>query len=94
MPVTPSRQRLAAVGAGGALGKQAIFFGAHLASQIVDVFHGVAADALAYHLGGIVDVLRPRQIDGLAEFLDPLFGERKHLIKHALLRRIVAGQSA
>ena len=67
-----SRQGLGAVGGRGAQGEQMVFFRAHLFGQIVDVAHGIAADAFAHNPGGIIHVLRPRKLDGLGEFLDPL----------------------
>ncbi len=88
------RQALTAVGARGALGKQTIFFRAHLAGQIVDVLHGVVADILPHDPGGVVDVLRPRKFDGVAEFLDSLIDQRKHLVSEALLNGIVADKLA
>ena len=72
MAVSDASQGLAAVGVPGAKGKQTVFFGPHLAGQIVDVAHGVAAGALAHDPGGVVEVLGLGQCNGLAEFLDPL----------------------
>ena len=74
-------QGLAAVGVGGTQDKQTILFGAHRPCQSVNAVHGVAADALAHDPGGVIDALAPRQFDGVAEFLDPLIDERKHLVQ-------------
>ncbi len=54
--------------------------------------HGVAADVLTQDLGGVIDALRPRKFDGLAEFLDPLVAKRKHLVEEALLNRAVGDE--
>ena len=84
-----SRQGLAAVGSAGAEGKKTVLFGAHLAGKIVDVAHGVAAGALAYDPGGVVHVLRLRERNGRAEFLDPLIAERNQLVEKVLLNGVV-----
>ncbi len=85
---------MTAVGVGGALDEEPIFFRAHLAGEIVDVLHGVAPDAFAQHPGGVVDALRPRKLDGVAELLNLLIVERKHLLNEALLNGVVADKLA
>ena len=54
------------------------------AGEIVDMFHGVAPDALANDLGGVVHALRPGQFVRRAEFLDPLVVERHDLVESRL----------
>jgi hypothetical protein len=88
------RQRLAAIGIGRALGKQTVFLGPHPHREIFDMFHGVAPDALADDLGGVVHALRPRQLDGGAEFVDPLVIQRHDLADEPPLNRIVADELA
>ena len=56
------------------------------------MFHGVAPDALANDLGGVVHALRAGQFDGGAEFLDPLVVERHYLVDEPPLNRIVADE--
>jgi len=58
------------VGIRGAQDEQPVFSACIPTGEIVDVLHGVATDALAHDLGGVVQMLGPRQFDGLAEFLD------------------------
>ncbi len=66
-----------------------IFFRAHPVRQIVDVVHGVAAVALAYDPGGVVQTLRARQFNDLAEFRDPLIAERAHVVNQARLNGVI-----
>ena len=88
------RQRLAAIGVGRALDKQTVFLGPHPHREILDMFHGVAPDALANDLGGVAHALRPGQFDRRAEFLDPLVVERHDLVDELPLNRIVADELA
>jgi hypothetical protein len=85
---------LTAVGVGGALDEEPIFFRAHPAGEIVDVFHGIAPDAFAQHPCGVVDALRPRKLDDVAELLDLLIVERNHLANQTILNGVVADELA
>ncbi len=58
------------------------------------MLHGVAPDTLAQHPGGVVDALRPRKVDGVAEFLDSLIDERKQLVNESLFDGVAADKLA
>ena len=89
------RQRLAAIGVGRALDKQPVFLGPHPHREIVDMFHGVAPDALAHDLGGVVHALLDRAVRCRARIPRSAVVER-HAVSLMMLdlNRIVADRAA